>query len=69
MVTQNRIEPPKGVNAARRLARDLDVSEEIAVEAYEREWNRLHEGARVKHFVSVLAEKHARLALKSDNHS
>jgi hypothetical protein len=49
----------------RKFARDRAVPEEFAVEAYEREWHRLHEHARVHKFVGVLAEKRAKDAIRN----
>ena len=53
------------VNSVRKFARDRAVPEEFAVEVYEREWHRLHEHARVHRFVGVLAEKHAKDAVRN----
>jgi hypothetical protein len=53
------------VHSVRKFARDRAVPEEFAVEAYEREWHRLHEHARVHKFVGVLAEKRAKDAIRN----
>jgi hypothetical protein len=52
------------LNSVRRFARDCAVPEEFAVAVYEREWQRLHESARVRRFVGVLAEKHTKDAMR-----
>jgi hypothetical protein len=52
------------LNSVRRAARDCAVPEDFAVAVYEREWQRLHDGARVLRFVGVLAEKHAKDAMR-----
>jgi hypothetical protein len=52
------------LNSVRRVARDYAVPEDFAVALYEREWQRLHGSARVLRFVGVLAEKHAKDAMR-----
>jgi len=57
------------LSGLRQLARELEVSETIAVEIYEQEWTRLNEGAIVKAFVGILAEKRAKAAIRNRGHA
>ena len=54
-----------GVNAVRSFARVNGISEDLAVEIYERELAQLGSDAKIERFVAVLAEKHAKDALMS----
>jgi hypothetical protein len=51
------------LDALRRFARRIDISEELLLAAYERERHRLAAGAKVERFVDILAEKRAKRAL------
>jgi Protein of unknown function (DUF3562) len=53
------------VKSVRKFARDRKVPEDFAVAVYEREWRQLHDAARVHRFVGVLAEKHAKEAVRN----
>jgi len=50
----------------RKLARSLEISEEIAVAIYEREVARLKDGARVERFLSIFAERNAKKILEKE---
>ena len=50
----------------RKLARSLEISEEIAVAIYEREVARLKEGARVERFLSIFAERNTKKILEKE---
>jgi len=53
------------LHSLRKFARDRAVPEEFAIAVYEREWQHLHEHARVHRYVGVLAEKRARNAVRN----
>ena len=51
------------LDALRKFARRKKISEDLVVAVFENERQRLTDGAKVKLFVDVLAEKRARRAL------
>lgn len=53
------------LNALRNFARVNGIAEDIAVETYERELQQVGAGARIERFVAIIAEKHAKDALRS----
>jgi hypothetical protein len=52
------------LDALRKYARRKQISEDLFIAVYERERNRLTQGAKVDRYVDVLAEKRARRALE-----
>jgi hypothetical protein len=65
MLDQNRLQEVAQLNDLLRFARDIAVSEEVAIAVYESELRHLHQGAKVKRYVSLLAEKRAKQVLKA----
>jgi hypothetical protein len=60
----NKFEHARGLDAVRRFARDLALSEEGAVELYARESARLQDAAKISRYVHLLAEKRTCGALR-----
>jgi hypothetical protein len=52
------------LHSLRAYARGKGIPEDVAVKVYEEEVQRLSKTARVKRFLSVLAEKHAKDVLR-----
>ena len=46
-------------------ARGIGIAEEIAIEIYEAECERLSAAATIKRYIGVIAEKHAKEALRT----
>jgi hypothetical protein len=68
MLDHSRLQNASHLSALRTLARSMAVSETVAVDLYERELHHLRDGARVDRFVSILAEKRAKDALRKMTH-
>lgn len=64
MVDPSRLQHGAHLDALRRFARRKEISEDVVVAVFERERHRLTEGAKVERFVDVLAEKHAKRAVR-----
>jgi hypothetical protein len=62
-VTQTEV--AASLNALRGFARVCGIAEGTAVEVYERELRQLGSGAVIDRFVAVIAEKHAKDALRA----
>jgi hypothetical protein len=56
------------VKSVRKFARDRKVPEDFAISVYEQEWQRLSERARVRRYVGIIAEKHAKDAVRNREH-
>ena len=63
MLDHARIESAVHLDAMRKFARAREIAEAWALEIYERERSTLSQGAKVKRFVGILAEKRAKAAL------
>ena len=64
VLDQSRLQHAAHLDALRRFARRKKLPEDLIVAVYESERHRLTEGAKVERFVDVLAEKHAKRALR-----
>jgi len=65
MPNQTQLESTAPLHALRGYARERAVPESLAVDTYKRELNRLKDGARVEQFLAIIAEKHAKHAVRS----
>jgi hypothetical protein len=52
------------LDALRKYARRKQISEDLVIAVYERERNRLTQGAKVERYVGILAEKRVRRELE-----
>ena len=53
------------LNPMRSFARGIGVSEDVAIEVFEAEYQRLSVGARIRRYIGVIAEKRAKDRLKT----
>ena len=56
-------QPRLHLDALRKYARRKKISEDLVVAVYERERDRLTQGAKIERFVDILAEKRMKHAL------
>jgi hypothetical protein len=64
VLDQSRLQHAAHLDALRKFARGKKISEDLAVAVYEGERRELTEGRKVVRYVSILAEKRTKRALR-----
>ena len=64
MLDQSPLQHAVHLDALRKYARRKQISEDLVIAVYERERNRLTQGAKVERYVGILAEKRVRRELE-----
>jgi len=62
-------DPKPNLGTLCSFARAFGIADEIAIGIYEAEYRRLSSGATIKRYVSVIAEKRAKDALRTGAHT